>query len=97
LLRAEGHDDRVRFVVRDNGPGIAAEDLPLVFDRFYRGSGAAAHTAGSGLGLAIVKAVAERHGAEVSLLVPRSGLGLLVRVGFTAAEAVPAKTQFGTD
>ena len=47
--------------VRDHGPGIAPEDLPHVFDRFYRAT-AARGRAGSGLGLAIVRAVAERHG-----------------------------------
>jgi two-component system, OmpR family, sensor histidine kinase MprB len=51
--------------VRDHGPGIAAEDVPHVFDRFYRAS-AARGRAGSGLGLAIVRAVAERHGGRVT-------------------------------
>jgi len=47
--------------VRDRGPGIAAADLPLVFERFYRAPSARG-TPGSGLGLAIVKHVAEAHG-----------------------------------
>ncbi|MGM1061729.1 sensor histidine kinase [Saccharothrix sp. Mg75] len=47
--------------VADSGPGIADDDLPLVFDRFYR-SQEARTLPGSGLGLAIVKQVAERHG-----------------------------------
>ena len=47
--------------VRDHGPGIAAEDLPHVFDRFYRAT-AARNLPGSGLGLAIVKQVAQAHG-----------------------------------
>jgi two-component system sensor histidine kinase MprB len=50
--------------VRDHGPGIAPEDLPLVFDRFYR-SPAARGTPGSGLGLAIVMQIAESHGGTV--------------------------------
>ncbi len=50
--------------VRDHGPGIAAEDLPRVFDRFYR-SPAARGLPGSGLGLAIVRQVAETHGGSV--------------------------------
>jgi two-component system, OmpR family, sensor histidine kinase MprB len=53
------------LTVRDQGPGIAAEDLPHVFDRFYRAT-AARGRAGSGLGLAIVRAVAERHGGAVT-------------------------------
>jgi two-component system sensor histidine kinase MprB len=51
-------------VVRDRGPGIAPEDLPFVFDRFYRSSSARTMP-GSGLGLAIVRQVAEAHGGSV--------------------------------
>jgi two-component system, OmpR family, sensor histidine kinase MprB len=51
-------------VVRDRGPGIDAEDLPHVFDRFYRSSSARTMP-GSGLGLAIVRQVAEAHGGNV--------------------------------
>jgi two-component system sensor histidine kinase MprB len=51
-------------VVRDHGPGIAPEDLPHVFDRFYRAP-AARGTPGSGLGLAIVRQVAEAHQGTV--------------------------------
>ena len=50
--------------VRDHGPGIAAEDLARVFDRFYRAP-AARWLPGSGLGLAIVRQVAETHGGTV--------------------------------
>ena len=53
-----------RLVVRDHGPGIADEDLPYVFDRFYRAR-AARGMPGSGLGLAIVRQVAESHGGAV--------------------------------
>jgi two-component system sensor histidine kinase MprB len=51
-------------VVRDYGPGIGADDLPFVFDRFYRAPGARGMP-GSGLGLAIVRQVAEAHGGVV--------------------------------
>jgi two-component system sensor histidine kinase MprB len=53
-----------RLTVRDHGPGIAEEDLPYVFDRFYRAR-AARGMPGSGLGLAIVRQVAESHGGDV--------------------------------
>jgi len=53
-----------RLEVRDHGPGIAAEDLPRVFDRFYR-SPEARGRPGSGLGLAIVRQFAETHGGTV--------------------------------
>jgi two-component system sensor histidine kinase MprB len=52
------------LVVQDQGPGIDAEDLPRVFDRFYR-STSARGMPGSGLGLAIVRQVAEAHGGGV--------------------------------
>ena len=52
-----------RISVRDHGPGIAEEDLPHVFQRFYRATGARTQP-GSGLGLAIVDQVARAHGGE---------------------------------
>lgn len=51
--------------VRDHGTGIDEEDLPHVFDRFYRGANSRGKQ-GSGLGLAIVRQVAEQHGGAVS-------------------------------
>jgi two-component system OmpR family sensor kinase len=54
-----------RIVVEDSGPGIPAEERERVFDRFYRIAGSEA--SGSGLGLAIIKAIAERHGATLTL------------------------------
>ena len=70
------HGDEV--TVRDHGPGIAEEDLPYVFDRFYRSS-AARGQPGSGLGLAIVKQVAEAHGGHVAAE-PADGGGTLMRL-----------------
>jgi len=51
--------------VRDHGPGISEEDLPHVFDRFYRAADAR-NLPGSGLGLAIVRQVAQTHGGEAT-------------------------------
>jgi two-component system sensor histidine kinase MprB len=64
--------------VRDHGPGIAEDDLPHVFDRFYRAP-AARGLPGSGLGLAIVKQVAEANGGEVVAERPEGG-GTLMRL-----------------
>jgi two-component system sensor histidine kinase MprB len=52
------------LTVRDHGPGIDEDDLPYVFDRFYRAPSARG-LPGSGLGLAIVRQVAEAHGGDV--------------------------------
>ncbi|OAR25958.1 two-component sensor histidine kinase [Streptomyces sp. ERV7] len=54
------------LTVRDHGPGIAEEDLPYVFDRFYRADRARA-LPGSGLGLAMARQIARAHGADLSV------------------------------
>jgi two-component system sensor histidine kinase MprB len=61
-----------RVLVRDHGPGIEEEDLPLVFDRFYRAT-TARDMPGSGLGLAIVRQIVEDHGGTVSAANAPSG------------------------
>jgi two-component system sensor histidine kinase MprB len=66
------------YTVRDQGPGIAPEDLPRVFERFYR-SDSARQLPGSGLGLAIVAQVAEETGGTIRLL-PAPGGGTLARL-----------------
>jgi two-component system, OmpR family, sensor histidine kinase MprB len=69
-------------VVRDHGPGIAADDLPHVFDRFYRAPSARG-LPGSGLGLAIVRQVAEAHGGTVRAE-PADGGGARLRMCLSA-------------
>jgi signal transduction histidine kinase len=67
-LSARRADHRVRFAVTDTGPGIPAEDLSHVFDRFYRGDSARNRASGgSGLGLAIARALVEAHGGTISV------------------------------
>ena len=67
--------------VRDHGPGIAPEDLPHVFDRFYRAA-AARNLPGSGLGLSIVKQVAQAHDGLVSAEnAPDGGAVFQLRLG----------------
>ena len=61
ILRAEPCGEGVRVEVEDHGPGIAAEDLPYIFERYYR-SRSDAGKAGTGLGLSITKAIFQQHG-----------------------------------
>ncbi len=62
--RAQGHD--VLYVsVEDNGPGIAPEDLPHVFDRFFKGDKSRTDRKGSGLGLYICKRILANHGQDI--------------------------------
>jgi signal transduction histidine kinase len=74
------------LTVRDRGPGIAPDDLPQVFDRFYRAPSARA-VPGSGLGLSIVRQVAEGHEGSVQAEAVPGG-GTLVRLRLPA-QAVP--------
>ena len=69
--------------VRDHGPGIDEEDLPYVFDRFYRARSARG-LPGSGLGLAIVKQVADAHGGTV-VAERADGGGTLMRMRLNGA------------
>jgi two-component system sensor histidine kinase MprB len=78
--------------VRDHGPGISAEDLPYVFDRFYRGAEARGRP-GSGLGLAIVRQVAVQQGGSVTAE-PAPGGGTLMRLSLPGAETVDADIAY---
>jgi two-component system OmpR family sensor kinase len=76
-------DEAAVLTVRDTGPGIPTAERERVFDRFYRRDGTGID--GSGLGLAIVKAIAERHGATITVTEGLSGKGLVVRISFPLA------------
>jgi signal transduction histidine kinase len=64
----------VTVAVRDTGCGIAADELPRVFERFYQGGAGRALARGSGLGLAIAALIAEAHGGQMDVS-SRAGAG----------------------
>jgi len=63
VLRAEPDQAMVRFAVADNGPGIGAEELPFVFDRYYQAR--RRNRDGIGLGLSIARGIVEAHGGRI--------------------------------
>lgn len=67
-----GEHGSARVTVRDHGPGVAAEDLPHLFERFFR-SASARSAPGAGLGLALVDQVARDHGGQAVADLPASG------------------------
>lgn len=76
--------DKVLVEVRDNGRGIAKDDIPRVFERFYRtDKGRSREQGGTGLGLSIVKHVLEAHGETINL---RSELGKGSTFSFTLSK-----------
>jgi two-component system, OmpR family, sensor histidine kinase BaeS len=80
LLSAKLKGEKMDLSVQDNGEGIAAAELPLIFDRFHRVD-KSRHTEGSetGLGLAIVKALVEAHGGSVQAE-SEPGVGTTIRI-----------------
>ncbi|GAB5534295.1 MAG: hybrid sensor histidine kinase/response regulator transcription factor [Rubricoccaceae bacterium] len=82
LITAEADEDEVRVSVRDSGPGIAPDDLPHVFDRFYQTDSSGDHPLGSGIGLALARELATLHGGTLTV-------GSTVGFGSTFTLALP--------
>jgi signal transduction histidine kinase len=94
-IRAFVHQDgpQVELVIEDDGEGIAPQDLPHIFDRFYRGDPSRSrNTGGTGLGLAICKAVASRWGGTIEIT-SDLGAGTKVVVRFPASQLSSASVK----
>lgn len=88
-METRTEDGHAILCVRNTGPGIPAEDLPRVFDRFYRAdTSRSRRTGGAGLGLAISKAIAEAHGAALEVTLEADGVTVFT-FRIKSAEAHP--------
>lgn len=82
LVQCRQQQGRVTLIVMDDGPGVPAADLPLIFDRFYRVPGSIGH--GSGIGLSLVARIAAQHRATVAVSTGIGGQGVAFSVVFPA-------------
>ena len=91
VLGAAGDHGQVQISVRDTGSGIDPEDLPFVFERFYRADKARQRTesTSSGLGLAISKAIIDAHGGAIRVA-SEPGRGTTFTITLPARAAAPA-------
>ena len=87
-IRVEAQGDALLLEVADNGPGLSSDELPHVFERFWRASDM---PGGCGLGLAIVAEIAQRHGGQAKVLAARPH-GLRVQLWLPISHAAVAVT-----
>jgi len=86
-------DDFVQIEVTDTGIGIAAEDLPRIFDDFYRGM-KVSEAEGAGIGLSIAKKIIDAHGGRIWAESPNPETGLGTKFSFTLPKVrAPAKVE----
>lgn len=85
-VKAQASGEEVSLVIGDQGPGVAPDDLPYLFERLWKGDRARTRggDGGSGLGLSIVRQLVELHGGRVEASLPQEG-GLRVTVTLPAA------------
>jgi signal transduction histidine kinase len=87
-LKAYTRAGEIVIDISDNGPGIASEELPYVFDRFYRAAaGVKRRAGGSGLGLAICRAFVEAHHGRIWVSSDQSGTTFSLSLPFAATAA----------
>jgi two-component system sensor histidine kinase KdpD len=96
LLRSRRVPGRLEFLVEDDGPGIDPHDLPLIFEKFYRGRHRGNAAKGSGMGLAITRALMTAHGGVIEVE-SAPGRGTIFRLSIPLVDKSPSaaveKTQ----
>ncbi len=93
LVSVTAEDGTVRISVQDNGIGIDAQNLPYIFDRFYRSDESRARkTGGSGLGLAIMKWIIDRHSGTIEVI-SRKDIGTRTTILLPKADAAAQATE----
>ena len=89
-LRVKDVGDFIQVEVEDNGKGIAAKDLPHIFERFYRTDASRnSSTGGSGIGLSIVRKIVEDHGGKI-WATSREGIGTVMYFVIRKYQEVPS-------
>lgn len=103
-LSLQAEEETAAIAIADNGEGIAAEDIPHVFDRFYRvDRNRARDTGGVGLGLAIAQALVKAHDGEIEVASVGAGQGSTFTIRLPLAQAghpqnlVPVQGEDGSD
>jgi len=91
-LGSRRQDGRLEFTVEDNGPGIDSADLPLIFEKFYRGKKGSALGKGTGMGLPIARAILAAHGGQIEVW-SQPGRGATFRFWIPLVEKEPASGQ----
>lgn len=94
-IRGETPDGKAHLRIRDNGVGIAPDELPFVFERFYRGnpvasSGRPLHVPGTGQGLSSARQIIEAHGGQIGI---KSKLNVGTAVDFTLPLTAPVSLE----
>jgi signal transduction histidine kinase len=80
-LSAASEANDIVLCVQDNGPGIPTEDLPFIFERFYKGDKSRSDAGASGLGLGIARSLVEAHGATIAVeSAPGEGTTFIIRL-----------------
>jgi signal transduction histidine kinase len=80
-VKAVSRKNQVTITITDSGPGVAKQDIPFIFNRFYRASRAVKKTSGTGLGLAIAAKIVALHHGSISVS-SRKGSGTTFHISF---------------